>query len=265
MKKAITLATFLLLPIYVQAETDLASLYLYKYAVELYRVGDTEGAAHELKKCLLVNPDYCLAKAMLKKIEPGLQLSLVGAQDICAKGKSRICPGQDIMFEAGRPNVYNKGDFVYFWDFGDGSRQEGGQRTSHAYRKAGKYTVRVTADLQRQGHCPLDSGELAVYVNSAPVAKIAPSSVCCVGKEAVFDGSPSYDPDGGKLNYFWDLGDGAVSEGKIAVHKYALPGDYTVTLTVSDNSATACGVASASFVATVADKPFAAINVTGQN
>ncbi len=52
-------------------------------------------------------------------------------------------------------------------------------------------------------------------------------------KEKVFDGSDSSDDDG-IVSYLWDFGDGSVSTQEIVIHKYRIPGEYVVTLTVWD-------------------------------
>lgn len=55
------------------------------------------------------------------------------------------------------------------------------------------------------------------------------------GEAIVFDGSSSFDPDGTIVAFFWDFGDGHQGSGEVAVHAYATPGPYTVTLTVTDD------------------------------
>ena len=52
---------------------------------------------------------------------------------------------------------------------------------------------------------------------------------------ASFDGTSSYDPDGQISGYSWVFGDGATGSGATASHTYASGGQYTVTLTVTDN------------------------------
>lgn len=50
----------------------------------------------------------------------------------------------------------------------------------------------------------------------------------------VFDGSQSYDPDGGISEYLWDFGDGGTATGPTATHVYSRTGSFTATLTVRD-------------------------------
>ncbi|UCD92354.1 MAG: PKD domain-containing protein, partial [Methanobacteriota archaeon] len=57
-----------------------------------------------------------------------------------------------------------------------------------------------------------------------------------VGQSAWFNGSDSYDPDGWITSYHWNFGDGNEDWGEYVTHAYSSPGNYTVTLTVTDNS-----------------------------
>jgi len=55
------------------------------------------------------------------------------------------------------------------------------------------------------------------------------------GTAVTFDGSGSSDPDGSILRYDWNFGDGSTGTGVNPAHVYASTGDFTVTLTVTDN------------------------------
>ncbi|MDY7033142.1 MAG: PKD domain-containing protein, partial [Thermodesulfobacteriota bacterium] len=84
-----------------------------------------------------------------------------------------------------------------------------------------------------------------VYVSDeAPVADPGgPYSPIEEGQGMQFDGSGSYDPNGGDLTYDWDFGDGSAgSSGENPWHTYAQDSEeqtgevYSVTLTVTDEA-----------------------------
>ncbi|WP_104083485.1 PKD domain-containing protein [Cryobacterium sp. Y11] len=67
--------------------------------------------------------------------------------------------------------------------------------------------------------------------NQPPVASFTatcPSLTCSV------DAAASSDPDGTIASYAWNFGDGGAATGRVAAHDYAIAGNYTVTLTVTD-------------------------------
>jgi len=57
-----------------------------------------------------------------------------------------------------------------------------------------------------------------------------------VGQNVAFDGSTSSDPDGFVVSWSWAFGDGSFSCCQFTSHTYNRPGNYTVTLTVTDNA-----------------------------
>jgi PKD repeat protein len=76
-------------------------------------------------------------------------------------------------------------------------------------------------------------------VTTAPGAGFSISESMGVAPLTVsFDGGVSADLDGDVLNYAWDFGDGTSSSLKSVSHEYTQPGEYKVSLTVSDGQRT---------------------------
>ena len=74
--------------------------------------------------------------------------------------------------------------------------------------------------------------------NTPPFAYLSGPSMAHWGELLTFDGSASYDLDGDPIiSYRWDFGDGTTSTGPVVEHTYSTPGNYTVTLIVSDETA----------------------------
>jgi PKD repeat protein len=72
----------------------------------------------------------------------------------------------------------------------------------------------------------------SVEADAAPTAAFR-SHV--ISRSLSVDAFASFDPDGEIASYAWDFGDGATASGMRAWHEYAVPGDYHVRLTVTDD------------------------------
>ncbi len=171
------------------------------------------------------------------------------------------CVNTKLDFDASKSKDEDGDSLKYSWEFGDGTVLESSRRVSHTYNKGGEYLVKVTVDDQRQTPCSTDSQSINVRINTPPVADAGPNLVCCINTESFFDGSSSYDADGDSLSYFWDFGDGATAKGAKVTHVYKKIGEYTVTLSVDDNSHTACSLDKDSFSVSVHDKPVPVIKI----
>ncbi len=148
------------------------------------------------------------------------------------------------------------GDVIVWsqWDFGDGSdpvvRDGPPESVTHTYPNGGTFTVTLTV---RDARGLTGSKEKEIHVRERPNQpphvdfNWTPANPG-VGQEVTFNPTVS-DPDGDEIaTYSWDFGDGSNPlEGEGApgpvTHAYDAPGDYRVTLTVTDargaeNSAT---------------------------
>jgi len=107
-------------------------------------------------------------------------------------------------------------------------------KVSHAYQDDGVYNVTLTV-IDDDGESASTSAVKTV-LNRAPVAYFTENATIVEKNEAIhFDASESYDPDGSIVTYFWDFGDETNATGVTVDHAYAEDGNYTVTLTVTDD------------------------------
>lgn len=79
--------------------------------------------------------------------------------------------------------------------------------------------------------------EALLHPNEAPQADLMVNNPGFVGLEVVCNGSASFDPEGGNLDFEWDWGDGTSTTffpSEVEEHVYDEPGTYTITMTVTD-------------------------------
>ncbi|MCF7908038.1 MAG: PKD domain-containing protein [Candidatus Omnitrophica bacterium] len=190
-----------------------------------------------------------------------VKVDINSSPSVSLKGSKLGCLDQTFSFDASSARDFNGDSLRYFWDFGDGTIREDKAKVTHKYSKGGRYKVKVTVNDQRNLPCSTASSDIEVRVNTAPVADAGPNLVCCQGKETVFDASNSYDPDGDKLTYSWNFGDGRKAKGVKVTHAYRKHGIYDVVLTVKDDSGSDCNLGTAGFTANVQATPVAVIDV----
>ena len=94
-----------------------------------------------------------------------------------------------------------------------------------AYSHYLNYQTDITTRLLNGGNIP----PIAEATKPAPVTGSGAKP-----RTLRFSGYRSRDPDGRRLAYAWDFGDGARASGKYVSHTYARPGRYYAALTVTD-------------------------------
>ena len=120
--------------------------------------------------------------------------------------------GEAVRFDAGDSTDPDGDDLTYEWDFGDEGSDTGPQVT-HAYSKAGTYTVGLTVSDGSLSDSAEQEIEVIARTNASPVARIAtPAGMVepgvievWAGDDLIFDANTSSDEDGDALAYSWTL------------------------------------------------------------
>jgi len=136
-----------------------------------------------------------------------------------------ICVGEVINYLAAGNAA------AYVWDFGDGSPEEQGLIVSHDFPDPGVYEVTLIGS--DTSSCNLSDTAVAIITVIAtplivPQFDAVPASSCDGYAVEYFNLST------GGTQYLWDLGDGTSSSATNPVHPYTGPGEYTVSLRVSN-------------------------------
>lgn len=100
----------------------------------------------------------------------------------------------------------------------------------------GNYNVTVRGTSGSLSHSTTVNVTVEVSTNLPPLASFSFSPLSPeVGMSVFFDGFGSFDPDGFIVSWSWNFGDGFTGSGTFTSHTYFATGNYTVTLTVTDN------------------------------
>ncbi len=158
----------------------------------------------------------------------------------------------------GRASSDADGDPLSFrWAFGDGSPPGDGARPLHRFPAPGRYPVVLTVDDGTGLANATHSASTQVWIQAAPRAVAEAAEIGCAGELILFNGARSEDPDGGRLFYTWDFGDGTQSHAASPAKAYPQGGVYRVKLRVQDDSGLACDLGEDRIAVTVVDAPVA--------
>lgn len=125
---------------------------------------------------------------------------------------------------------------VWRWDFSDRPEPMFGAAVSRRFDAPGVVTARLTVVDDSGALNGEASDEARIRVNAAPVAGAGPEIVTD-SLVVALDGGASFDPDGDRLSYLWDFGDGSPpAEGRMVSHTFPRSGAFPVALRVDDGS-----------------------------
>ncbi len=175
----------------------------------------------------------------------------------------------EVTFDAGS-SVYSEGEITaYDWDFRGGNTfsDASGKVVKNTFKQVGKYTVGLRIS---DGSTPpifrTVTKDVTVEGSNMPTAVI--SIPTADGKyysesQYTFEGEKSSSPNGKINKYEWDFGDQSpMANTRTATHTYNTPGDYEVTLKITDEAGITADAAQKIKVEKTASAPIAVISTT---
>lgn len=144
-----------------------------------------------------------------------------------------ICLPQGSAVFTNASKVADNSSLSYRWNFGDGTPVATTPNPSHVYAAAGTYTVQLRATSAFG--CVHDTSKVLDDFYNKPIASftVEPDTLC-QGSDNVFTDA-STAPNSSITKWSWDFGDGSTATTRNPVKRYDAPGNYDVTLTVTNS------------------------------
>ena len=180
---------------------------------------------------------------------------------------SPVADGSDVMSPSNRHNPdATDGSGHYGWDVTPGYYKVGAQATDcyapGSYNSAANAVQPLVLSRSQQIPPAVNSLDLLLEcTNIAPVASFTQPASASAGTAAVLDASASKDANGTVSSYSWNFGDGTTGTGATAHHSYLAAGNFTPTLTVTDDQGVTSLVKTGAPI-TVSSKPGSVTGVT---
>ena len=142
-------------------------------------------------------------------------------------------------------NNLSSGATSYYWDFGNLATSTSFS-PSTVYTSPGTYTVTLIAYNGPNSNTKVITNYITVY--AAPIVNFtANDTTVCAGTPVIFtDASNPNTP--GNASYFWDFGDGNHSTDQNPTHAYAVGGNFSVTLNVTNSQGCASTFVRTSYI-----------------
>lgn len=145
--------------------------------------------------------------------------------------------GQILEFDGSLSKDIDGSIVKYVWNFQDGTAQSETEtpKINHTFASGGNYNVALTTIDNEGGSSTFIN---PIFINTPPVAEFKQNTLS-KPLEISFDALASSDIDHDTLTYKWNFGDGTSGTGITISHLFSSPGNYQVSLMVSDNFSSA--------------------------
>ncbi len=161
----------------------------------------------------------------------GVQGVVNDAPIVSAGGDQAATEGSEVSFSGSFTDNVSNG-YSYLWNFGDGATSTA-LNAKHVYSDNGDYTATLTV-TDSYGVANQDSAVISIS-NVAPVVDVGGDIDIIIGESIAAIGVVTDPGINDVHSYLWDFGDGTIATTLAASHTYQQPGDYIVSLTVTDN------------------------------
>lgn len=158
----------------------------------------------------------------------------VGSQPLQARITAEPVEGVvplTVVFDASSSSYPNGQIVSYEWDFGDGTpKRIDVSKVTYKYTKIGTFTATVSAIASDNTR---STAQTPVNVRPVPLTSCYEASTETGPAPLTVEFDPRCST-GTVAKYSWDFGDGETSKTRKPTHTFATPGNYEVTLEVSD-------------------------------
>lgn len=176
---------------------------------------------------------------VVNRVGPALQANLTAIDPTTQEETGRISVDttveEGVRFSAAHSSV-SPDTATYEWEVGDGTFTTGEPELTHQFSEPGSYDAAVTVVVGERSATATFT--LEVVDETPPEVRLAGPETVEAGELSTFDASESTD-NVAIAGYEWEFGDGTTESGPAlsrVSHPYDEPGEYEVTVRVTDTS-----------------------------
>jgi len=150
-----------------------------------------------------------------------------------------VIVGNNIQFTADYTSIDTSLPITYTWDFGDGSAPDSGANVTHQFPE-GDFLVTLTVEnpYDTETYAQLISSGYPVTATSFTYEPPDPDTTTVISYTAAYEPITATNNITHPIIYEWNFGDGTTpitTTNQVITHNHAIAGNYTVTLTTTND------------------------------